>query len=138
MPEAELKLDFGGWLLPSRHLLNLHVRGLQLDLLHDAGGWHVNGIGVAGGGNRQPVSLGRISVDLWLEDLRVAGHRCHAAQAVHLAVQTIASELIRVTRSALAACCGVMASTAAVHTAGRFREDGRSGQVWTRCRCVPN
>ncbi len=71
LPESELKLDFGGWLLPSRHLLNLHVRGLQLDLLRDAGGWHVNGIGVAGGGNRQPLSLGRISADLWLEDLRV-------------------------------------------------------------------
>ncbi|MEO8999736.1 MAG: TIGR02099 family protein, partial [Rhodanobacter sp.] len=61
LPESELKLDFGGWLLPSRHLLNLHVRGLQLDLLHDTAGWHVNGIGVAGGDNRQPVSLGRIS-----------------------------------------------------------------------------
>src|SRR3546814_7356583 len=53
LPESELKLDFGGWLLPSRHLLNLHVRGLQLDLLRDAGGWHVNGIGVAGGSGRQ-------------------------------------------------------------------------------------
>jgi hypothetical protein len=51
IPESELKLDFGGWLLPSRHLVNLHVRGLQLDLARDAdGGWHVNGIGVAGGG----------------------------------------------------------------------------------------
>src|SRR3546814_3567259 len=71
LPESELKLDFGGWLLPSRHLLNLHVRGLQLDLLRDAGGWHVNGIGVAGGSGRQPLSLGRLSLDLWLEDLRV-------------------------------------------------------------------
>src|SRR6185437_12308565 len=31
IPESELRLDFGGW-LPSRHLVNLRTRGLQLDL----------------------------------------------------------------------------------------------------------
>ena len=55
LPESDLKLDFGGWLLPSRHLLNLYVRGLQLDLARDAdGSWHVNGIGLAGDTSRQP------------------------------------------------------------------------------------
>ena len=64
LPESELKLDFGGWLLPTRHLLNLHVRGLQLDLARDTAGWHINGIGVAGGTNTQPFSPGRLSLDL--------------------------------------------------------------------------
>ena len=52
IPESELRLDFGGW-LPSRHLLNLRTRGLQLDLSRDAGGrWHVNGLGTGGGRQR--------------------------------------------------------------------------------------
>jgi uncharacterized protein YhdP len=72
IPQAELKLDFGGWLLPSRHLLNLHVQGLQLDLLHDASGqWHVNGLGLTGRRQAQSVSLGPLSVDLWFEHLRI-------------------------------------------------------------------
>ena len=44
LPESELKIDFGSWLLPSRHLLDLRARGLELDLSHDAlGRWHVTG-----------------------------------------------------------------------------------------------
>ncbi len=129
LPESELKLDFGGWLLPSRHLLNLHVRGLQLDLLHDAGGWHVNGIGVAGGGNRQPVSLGRISVDLWLEDLRVV-----VTDATLHKQYTLLSRQLRLSHQGSQIRFGGVLRrdgvSAAVHTAGRFREDGRAGQVW--------
>ncbi len=129
LPESELKLDFGGWLLPSRHLLNLHVRGLQLDLLHDAGGWHVNGIGVAGGGNRQPVSLGRISVDLWLEDLRVVV----TDATLHKQYTLLSSQLRLSHQGNQIRFGGVLRRdgvSAAVHTAGRFREDGRAGQVW--------
>jgi uncharacterized protein (TIGR02099 family) len=129
LPESELKLDFGGWLLPSRHLLNLHVRGLQLDLLHDAGGWHVNGIGVAGGGNRQPLSLGRMSVDLWLEDLRVV-----VADTLLNKQYALLSRQLRLShQGGQIRFGGVLQRSgvnAAVHTAGRFREDGRAGQVW--------
>ena len=92
IPQAELKLDFGGWLLPSRHLLNLHVHDLQLDLLRDAQGWHVNGIGVAGGDNRQPLSLGPLSLDLWLEDLRVVVNDATIGKHYTLVVQTTAPE----------------------------------------------
>jgi uncharacterized protein (TIGR02099 family) len=129
LPESELKIDFGGWLLPSRHLLNLHVHGLQLDLLRDAGGWHVNGIGVAGGDTRQPLSLGRLSVDLWLEDLRVAvtdavldKHYTLLSPQLHLSHQGRQIRFGGILRRE-----GV---AAAVRTAGRFRDDGRSGQVW--------
>jgi uncharacterized protein (TIGR02099 family) len=129
LPESELKLDFGGWLLPSRHLLNLHVRGLQLDLLHDAGGWHVNGIGVAGGGNRQPLSLGRMSADLWLEDLRVV-----VTDATLNKQYTLLSRQLRLShQGGQIRFGGVLQRSgvnAALHTAGRFREDGRAGQVW--------
>ncbi len=129
LPESELKLDFGGWLLPSRHLLNLYVRGLQLDLLHDADGWHVNGIGVAGGGNRQPLSLGRISVDLWLEDLRVV-----VTDATLHKQYTLLSRQLRLSHQGSQIRFGGVLRrdgvNAAVHTAGRFREDGRAGQVW--------
>lgn len=129
LPESELSLDFGGWLLPSRHLLNLHVRGLQLDLLHDAGGWHVNGIGVAGGGNRQPLSLGRMSVDLWLEDLRVV-----VADTLLNKQYTLLSRQLRLSHQGGQIRFGGVLQrggvNAAVHTAGRFREDGRAGQVW--------
>lgn len=129
LPESELKLDFGGWLLPSRHLLNLHVRGLQLDLLRDAGGWHVNGIGVAGGSGRQPLSLGRLSLDLWLEDLRVV-----VTDATLDRHYTLLSKQLRLSHQGQSLRFGGVLQregvTAAVHTAGRFREDGSAGQVW--------
>ncbi len=129
LPESELKFDFGGWLLPSRHLLNLHVRGLQLDLLHDAAGWHVNGIGLAGGGSRQPLSLGRLSADLWLEDLRVV-----VTDATLDKRYTLLSKQLRLSHQGRQIRFGGVLRrdgvSAAVRTAGRFREDGSAGQVW--------
>jgi uncharacterized protein (TIGR02099 family) len=129
LPESELKLDFGGWLLPSRHLLNLHVRGLQLDLLHDAGGWHVNGIGTAGGNARQPLSLGRLSADLWLEDLRVV-----VTDATLGKRYALLSRQLRLSHQSGRIRFGGMlqreGASAAVRMAGRFRDDGSAGQVW--------
>ena len=129
LPESELKLDFGGWLLPSRHLLNLHVRGLQLDLLRDAGGWHVNGIGVAGGSARQPLSPGRLSADLWLEDLRVV-----VTDATLGRHYTLLSKQLRLSHQGSHVRFGGVLRrdgvSAAVRTAGRFRDDGSAGQVW--------
>jgi uncharacterized protein (TIGR02099 family) len=127
IPESELKLDFGGWLLPSRHLLNLHVRGLQLDLTRDTAGWHVNGIGA--GGNRQPLSLRGLSVELWLEDLRVVVtdsvlDKHYAFLATELRLSREGSH-VRV--GGLLRRDGVAAS---LHTAGRFRDDGSSGKLW--------
>ncbi|MFC5438151.1 YhdP family protein [Rhodanobacter umsongensis] len=129
IPEAELKLDFGGWLLPSRHVLNLHVRGLQLDVRHDAGGWHVNGIGMAGGANRQPLSLGPLSLGLWLEDLRVVVD--DATLGRHYA---LLSRQLRLSRQGeqirFAGLLQREGVAATVRTAGRFRQGGRSGQLW--------
>ena len=129
IPEAELKLDVGGLLLPSRHLINLHLRGLQLDLLRDKDGWHVNGIGVAGGTDRQPPSLGPASLDLWLEDLRVVV--TDATLGKHY---TLLAKQLRLSHQGSEIRFGGTLRregvSAAVHTAGRFREDGSSGRIW--------
>lgn len=129
LPESQLKFDFGGWLLPSRHLINLHVRGLQLDLLRQADGWHVNGIGVAGGEQRQPLSLGHLSADLWLEDLRLS-----VDDTVLRKQFTLLSKQLRLSHQGDQLRFGGVLQregvSAAVRSAGRFREDGSSGQVW--------
>jgi uncharacterized protein (TIGR02099 family) len=129
IPRAQLKFDLAGLLLPSRHLLNLHVRGLQLDLLHDTTGWHVNGIGVAGGSKRQPLSFGRVSVDLWLEDLRVVvtdatlgKHYTWLSRQLRLSLQAHQIRFGGTLRRE-----GVAAD---VRTVGSFGEDGRAGRVW--------
>ena len=130
LPESELKLDFGGWLLPSRHLINFHVHGLQLDLLRDAAGWHVNGIGVAGGKDRQPLSLGPLSADLWLEDLRIA-----VTDSVLDKHYTLLSPQLRLSHQGNEIRVGGSlqregVAAASVRMAGRFRDDGSTGQVW--------
>ena len=129
LPESELKLDFGGWLLPSRHLLNLHVRGLQLDLSHDAAGWHVNGIGVAGSANQQSFNPGRLSLDLRLEDLRV-----DITDAVLGRHYTLLAPQLRLSRQGSQIRFGGLLQRGgvdtALRTAGRFRQDGSSGRIW--------
>ena len=131
LPESELRLDFGGWLLPSRHLLNVHVRGLQLDLSRERDGvWRINGIGVAGDTTRQPLALGRLSVDLWLKDLRVqisdvATDKHYTLLARQLRVSRQGSGRIRIGGALRRAGVGT-----ALHVIGDFRDDGNSGRLW--------
>ncbi|WP_460876600.1 YhdP family protein [Rhodanobacter koreensis] len=129
LPESELKLDFGGWLLPSRHLLNLHVHGLQLDLARDAAGWHINGIGVAGGTGQQPFSPGRLSLDLWLENLRV-----DVTDAILGKHYTLLAPQLRLSHQGSQIRFGGLLQrggvNTALRTAGRFRQDGSSGRIW--------
>lgn len=130
VPEAELKLDFGGWLLPSRHLLNLHLRGLQLDLTHAADGrWQVNGIGVAGGAERQSVSMGHLSLELWFEQLRVV-----IADARLGKTFTLLAPQLRLSRQGSEIRFGGLLRrdgvAAELRTAGRFQEDGSAGTLW--------
>jgi len=130
IPETELKLDLGGWLMPSRHLVNLRVRGMQLDLARGKdGSWHVNGIGVAGGGERQNPSFGRLSVELWLRDLRldIADETTGKHYAL-LARQLRASRQGgRVRVGAILQREGVAGE---LRGAGNFREDGADGRLW--------
>ncbi|GLQ47521.1 DUF3971 domain-containing protein [Dyella lipolytica] len=130
VPEVDLKLDFGGWLFPSRHLLNMQARGLELDLSHDAdGGWHINGIGLAGGAERQNISFGRLSVELWLDDLRVDIN--DVLQGQHY---TLVADQLRVTHQSdhvrIGARLHRLGATGELQAAGRFRDDGTSGRVW--------
>lgn len=130
VPEVDLKLDFGGWLLPSRHLLNLQADNLELDLTRDANNqWHINGIGVAGGSERQNVSFGRISIELWLDNLRVdIDDQLLGERYVMVADQ------LRVTHQGghihLGARMHRVGATGELQAAGRFRDDGASGKVW--------
>ncbi len=131
LPESELRLDFGGWLLPSRHFLNLRARGLQLDLSHERdGAWRINGIGVAGDTTRQSLTLGRLSVDLWLEDLRVqitevGSNQHYTLLARQLRVSRQGSGRIRVGGALRRA--GVATR---LHVVGEFSDDGNSGRLW--------
>jgi uncharacterized protein YhdP len=130
LPESELKIDFGSWLLPSRHLLDLRARGLELDLSHDAQGrWHVNGIGGPDGGARQDFSMGPVSLGLWLRDLRLivtdeASGRRYALQA----------DQLRMSRQGNRVRFGVVlrreGASGQWHGAGSFREDGSEGRLW--------
>jgi len=130
VPEVDLKLDFGAWLLPSRHLLNLQANDLELDLTRDANNqWHINGIGVAGGPERQNVSFGRISIELWLDNLRVdIDDQLLGQRYVMLADQ------LRVTHQGndirIGARMHRVGATGELQAAGRFRDDGASGKVW--------
>ena len=130
LPESELKLDFGGWLLPSRQLLNLHVRDLQLDLLHDTAGWHVNGIGVGAGSDSQPMSLGPLSMDLWLANLRLVVDDTTTGKRY-----TLISPQLRLSHQGDQLRFGGRLQRegvpdASVRLAGRSSDDGRAGRVW--------
>lgn len=130
IPETELKLDLGGWLMPSRHLVNLRVRGMQLDLARGKdGSWHVNGIGVAGGGERQHPSFGRLSVELWLRDLRL--DIADEATGKHYA---LLARQLRVSRQGGRVRVGAILQREGVagelRGAGNFREDGADGRLW--------
>ncbi|WP_338015476.1 YhdP family protein [Dyella acidiphila] len=130
VPEVDLKLDFGGWLFPSRHLLNLEARGLELDLSRDAdGAWHINGFGVAGGSQRQNVSFGNLSVELWLDDLRVNITDLHLNQQY-----TLLADQLRITHQGNHVRVGArlhrLGATGQLQAAGRFRDDGAAGQFW--------
>lgn len=130
IPQAELKLDFGAWLLPSRHLFTLHVRGLALNLSHDAGGrWHVNGIGVEGSSGQQHVSLGHLSLDLWLENLQVRVRddvvgKHYALLAPHLRLSHHNGQL------RFGGSLQRNGASARLRVVGRFRDDGSSGRLW--------
>nr|WP_255682981.1 YhdP family protein [Dyella sp. 2HG41-7] len=130
VPEVDLKLDFGGWLLPSRHLLNLQASGLELDITRDVDSrWHVNGIGAAGGSERQNISFGHLSVELWLDNLRVDINDQLLNQRY-----TLLADQLRLTHQGshirLGARVHRLGATGELQAAGRFRDDGAAGQLW--------
>nr|WP_279236586.1 YhdP family protein [Dyella sp. RRB7] len=130
IPEAELKLDFGGWLLPGRHLLNLRARGLQLDLSRDLdGAWHINGIGLAGGEERQKPAFGQLSVGLWLRDVRleITDNRLGKHYALLADQLRLSHQGRRIRVGALLRREGVPSQ---LRGAGSFSDDGADGKLW--------
>ncbi|WP_026033856.1 YhdP family protein [Dyella japonica] len=130
IPEAELKLDPGGWLLPSRHVVNLHARGLQFDISRDAdGAWHVNGIGLAGGEERQKPGFGQLSIGLWLSDTRldITDNRINR----HF---TLLADQLRLSRQGRRIRVGALlrreGAPGELRGAGNFSDDGADGKLW--------
>ncbi len=130
IPEAELKLDLGGWLLPTRHLVNLRARGMQLDMSRDADGtWHINGIGLAGGQERQNPAFGQLSIGLWLRDTRLE----ITDNQVNKHYTLIADQL-RLSRQGGRIRVGALlrreGAPGRLRGAGSFSRDGADGKVW--------
>ena len=130
IPEAELKLDPGGWLLPSRHVVNLHARGLQFDLSRDSDGtWHVNGFGLAGGGERQKPGFNQLSIGLSLSDTRldITDNRINR----HF---TLLADQLRLSRQGNRVRVGALlrreGSPGQLRGAGNFSDDGADGKLW--------
>jgi uncharacterized protein (TIGR02099 family) len=130
VPQVDLKLDFGGWLLPSRHLLNLQASDLELDIKRDTDGrWHVNGLGKAGSAERQNISFGRLSVELWLDRLRV-----NIDDQLINERYTLLADQLRLTHQGNHIRVGArvhrIGATGVLRAAGWFRDDGASGKFW--------
>ena len=130
IPSAELKLDFGGWLWPSRHVLGLRVRGLQLDVSRGRDGrWQVNGVGTGDPAQRQSVSLDHLSMDLQLSDLAIA----LTDEASDRHYRLAAPQLRLSRRGGDLRVGGVLQRhgvAGALRVAGRFSDDGRQGTLW--------
>ncbi|MHA6202823.1 YhdP family protein [Dyella soli] len=130
IPEAELKLDLGGWLLPTRHVVNLRARGLQLDLSRDAeGAWHINGLGLAGGEGRQEFAFSQLSIGLWLRDVRldITDNRIHKHYTLLADQLRLSRQGRRIRVGALMRREGVPGQ---VRGAGNFSDNGADGKVW--------
>ncbi|MBD8873132.1 YhdP family protein [Rhodanobacter sp. DHB23] len=127
IPESELQVDFGGW-LPTRHLVNLRTRGLQLDLSRGKdGAWHVDGLGT-GGSSQQP-GFGRLSVEMRLDDLRL--NITEEASGKHY---SLIADQLRLSRRGRHIRVGALlrreGAPGVLRGAGDFRDDGSSGKLW--------
>jgi uncharacterized protein (TIGR02099 family) len=128
LPQAALKLDFGAMLLSSRHFLNLRLSGLRIELLRDPdGAWHINGF--AQGGNTQQVSLGNLSADLWLSDLRLD---MTDGRTGHL--YSLIADQLRLSKQGHQLRFGGSLrrehARGLLNAAGAFAEDGSNGRIY--------
>ena len=130
LPQAAVKLDFGAFVLPSRHLLNLRLRDLRLGLRRAPDGrWSIDGFGA--GGNTQKVSFGNLSADLWLGNLRLdiadeTTGRDYALIADQLRI-SLQGQAVRVGGTLRRDKGGGLLTAA-----GRFAVDGSDGKVYVK------
>ena len=129
IPQAQLWLDLGAWLSPSRHLLNLSARGLRLNLLRDAdGNWHVNGFPAGGSGDSRAMPSA-LSIGLTLDDFSLTivdgrNQRSYLLLAPRLQVSR-QGDTVRV-----GAMLQRPGATGTLRGAGTFRTDGSQGRLW--------
>jgi uncharacterized protein (TIGR02099 family) len=130
LPQAAVKLDFGGLVLPSRHLINLRLQDLRLGLRRAPDGrWSIDGF--ASGGTTQKVSFGNMSIDLWLTNTHIdiadetTNHQFGLiADQLRLSLQ---GQVVRVGGSLRRENASGLLSAA-----GRFAADGSSGRVYVK------
>lgn len=130
LPQAAVKLDFGAFVLPSRHLLNLRLRDLRMGLHRAADGrWSIDGFGAGGG--TQKVSFGNLSADLWLSNLHLdiaddTTHRSYGLIADQLRI-SLQGQAVRVGGTLRRENVGGLLTAA-----GRFAADGSNGRVYVK------
>ncbi|MGF6494896.1 uncharacterized protein (TIGR02099 family) [Luteibacter sp. 621] len=130
LPQAAVKLDFGGLVLPSRHLINLRLQDLRLGLRRAPDGrWSIDGF--AAGGTTQKVSFGNMSVDLWLTNT----HIDIADETTHHDFGLVADQLRLSLQGQLVRVGGTLRrenASGLLTAAGRFAADGSSGKVYVK------
>lgn len=130
LPQAAVKLDFGGLVLPSRHLINLRLRDLRLGLRRAADGrWSIDGFDAGGG--TQKVSLGNVSADLWLSNL----HLDIADETTHRQYGLVADQLRISMQGAITRFGGTLRRenvSSLLTAAGTFATDGSNGRVYVK------
>jgi uncharacterized protein (TIGR02099 family) len=130
LPQAAVKLDFGAFVLPSRHLINLRLSDLRLGLRRAVDGrWSIDGFGAGGG--TQKVSLGNLSADLWLGNLHLdiaddTSQRHYGLVADKLRI-SLQGRTIRFGGTLRREHVGGLLSAA-----GRFADDGSNGRVYVK------
>ena len=130
LPQAAVKLDFGAFVLPSRHLLNLRLHDMRMGLHRAADGrWSIDGFGAGGG--TQKVSFGNLSADLWLSNL----HLDIADDTTHRSYGLIADELRISLQGSAVRVGGTLRRenvSGLLTAAGRFAADGSNGRVYVK------
>jgi uncharacterized protein (TIGR02099 family) len=130
LPQAAVKLDFGGLVLPSRHLINLRLQDLRLGLRRAPDGrWSIDGF--ASGGTTQKVSFGNMSVDLWLTNT----HIDIADETTHHDFGLVADQLRLSLQGQVVRVGGNLRrehASGLLSAAGRFAADGSSGKVYVK------
>lgn len=130
LPQAAVKLDFGGLVLPSRHLINLRLQDLRLGLRRAPDGrWSIDGF--AAGGTTQKVSFGNMSIDLWLSNT----HIDIADETTHHDFGLVADQLRLSLQGQQVRVGGTLRrehASGLLSAAGRFAADGSSGKVYVR------
>lgn len=129
IPEVDLRVDFGGWLLPSRHLVNVHVRGMQATATRSADGeWRVMGTVVRT--DQASFGLRHLSADLWLDDLELTVTDHRAEHRYELVVPQLRVSRATNGRVRFGGVVRRQHSAGGLRVVGDFRDGTGNGQLW--------